>query len=84
MPDGPGKGFDILRTRIQESDLLMSCANNGFAWACRQITDDRSFNVDFALHDFRLGSENRGLSPFYAFPSPALQESKKLIGELSS
>lgn len=31
--------------------------------ACCQIADDRGFNVDFSLHDFRLGSENRGLFP---------------------
>lgn len=40
----------------------MGGADNGFAWARRQIADDGRFDIDFSLHDLCPCLENRGLS----------------------
>lgn len=55
----------------------MGSTDNGFAWVRRQIADDGRFDVDFSLHDFCLGSDNRGPSPIVwrppSFSNSALQ-----------
>jgi hypothetical protein len=45
--------------------LLVGGTEDGFAGACRQITDDGRFDVDFALHEFSHFLETV-VSPIYA------------------